>query len=461
MPFAPLPASWPAPWSPPWPPPSPAGIEEDDGLQALAGFVRQAAGADLVVAYEAGEDGLATPRAADPGPPPGAFCTAGLRLEAHDFSGGPLPACSFRLPSGVLAALGRPAARVYHLATPVPGAPRSGVLMLYAAPPARPFDGPFRSAVGQGLPLLGKAFCQMLGARRAVLQRCLLSERFHDLFESVQSGIAILDGDGSTALVNQAAARLLDLPSGELSAARLAAAMRRLRESAGNAAALAAAYAPRQADLDYAMVTHWLIGDRQLEVDTHPILGNGRRGRIWLFVDVTAQRRAQEELRRMAGTDPLTGLPNRRHFTAAGRALVERMQAAGQPLGLLMLDIDHFKSINDRHGHPIGDLVLQAVARRCRSLLRGPHDLIARLGGEEFAVLLPQAGPAETAAVAERLRASMAARPVLSPGGDVAVHLSIGAVVRVADETLEAVLQRSDRALYSAKQAGRNRVACG
>ncbi|ONG56879.1 hypothetical protein BKE38_05190 [Pseudoroseomonas deserti] len=439
----------------------PAGLEEDDGLRALTGFARQAAGADLIIAYEAGADGLAMPLAAEPGPLPRPFSTAGLRLEEQDFSGGPLPAARIRLPSAVLAALGRPAGRVYHLAAPTPEAPRSGVLMLYAANPAWQCDCPFRSGVGQGVPLLGKVFAQMLAARRAVLQRRQLGERFHDLFESVHNGIAILDGDGSTALVNQAAAQLLDLPAGELPAARLAAAMRRLREGAANGAELADTYAPLQGDLNYALVTHWLLGERQFEVDTHPILGDGRQGRIWLFADVTAQRRAQEELRRMAGTDPLTGLPNRRHFTATGQALLERLRAAGQPLGLLMLDIDHFKSINDRFGHPVGDLVLQAVAQRCRELMRDQQDMIARLGGEEFAALLPNAGPAETAAVAERLRAAVAAAPVSSPGGEVAVRVSIGGAVLTGEEALDAALERADRALYVSKQTGRDRFSFG
>jgi diguanylate cyclase (GGDEF)-like protein len=197
-----------------------------------------------------------------------------------------------------------------------------------------------------------------------------------------------------------------------------------------------------------------MIGDRQFEVDTHPILGDGASGRIWLFNDVTAQRRAHEELRHMAGTDPLTGLANRRSFATTGQALFDRLRREGKPLTALMLDVDHFKSIHDRFGHTTGDKVLQAMARRCRVLMRD-HDLIARLGGEEFAVLLPYDTAEEGALIAERLRAAVAAEPV----GEVEVRVSIGGTTIQGEEAvLDEVLGQADKALYDAKTGGRSRV---
>ena len=125
---------------------------------------------------------------------------------------------------------------------------------------------------------------------------------------------------------------------------------------------------------------------------------------------------------------------------------------------MLLLDIDHFKSINDSFGHPVGDEVLRELASRCRGLLRG-HDLIARIGGEEFAVILPGTGPAEATEIAERLRMAFAGSPVATQGGEVRVTISLGgAMLSATGETFEVLLKRADAALYEAKRGGRNRV---
>jgi diguanylate cyclase (GGDEF)-like protein len=164
--------------------------------------------------------------------------------------------------------------------------------------------------------------------------------------------------------------------------------------------------------------------------------------------------------RRAAITDGLTGLRTRRFFTQALTAEAARSARSGGPVGLLLLDIDHFKSVNDTYGHHGGDAVLVEVADRVRSLARA-GDLVARYGGEEFAVITPGADVRETAAVAERIRRGIAAVPV-AVGGDRLhkVTVSIGVAVlpdpcRDADELVLA----ADRALYAAKNAGRDRVA--
>jgi PAS domain-containing protein len=222
-------------------------IEDEDGLLALTRFARLAAGADLAIAFEAGEDGIAVPLAADPGPTPYPFSITNMRLGEQDWSQGSRSATQLRLPSTALAALGRPARSVFYLPAPTAEAPRSGVLLLSAANAAWQCECPFRDGMGQGVPMLGKVFAQMLMSRRSVMKRRLLGERFHDLFESVSSGIVILEGDGTTALVNQAAGTLLSISAGETPAEKLAAAMRQLREGALNATALAEIYAPLQA----------------------------------------------------------------------------------------------------------------------------------------------------------------------------------------------------------------------
>lgn len=172
--------------------------------------------------------------------------------------------------------------------------------------------------------------------------------------------------------------------------------------------------------------------------------------------ELEEQRRAIEAL---ANTDALTGALSRRHFLElAGR---ERARAAreGNGLAVLLLDIDHFKRVNDTHGHAGGDAVLRAFHATCAAQLRA-HDLLGRLGGEEFGVVLPATGREVARQVAERLRAAVAAEPVALPGGGaVAITVSIGlAFTASAAQDIDGLLAAADAALYRAKREGRNRV---
>ncbi|AMB44904.1 MULTISPECIES: GGDEF domain-containing protein [Methylobacteriaceae] len=167
--------------------------------------------------------------------------------------------------------------------------------------------------------------------------------------------------------------------------------------------------------------------------------------------------RAHLKLIRLADTDWLTGLANRRGlFTAMSR----RAGLSPSPLrcAILMADIDHFKAINDTYGHDGGDAALVGFAERLRGAMR-KDDLVARWGGEEFLVVLDQADATVAAAVAERLRKSVAGQPFTVNGASVPVTASIGvAFVAVGEERIDAALSRADAALYDAKRAGRNRV---
>jgi diguanylate cyclase (GGDEF)-like protein len=169
----------------------------------------------------------------------------------------------------------------------------------------------------------------------------------------------------------------------------------------------------------------------------------------------------QRGMEQLAGEDPLTNLPNRRQFMKAGEQTVEQVRRYGRTASLLVMDLDHFKSINDRYGHAAGDAALQAAARLLREHQRGA-DLSARLGGEEFGMLLPETDLTGSVAVAERVRAACDALRVQVPGGVFApltLTMSIGAAAfDVQDRSLDDVLRRADAALYRAKHAGRNRV---
>jgi diguanylate cyclase (GGDEF)-like protein len=176
----------------------------------------------------------------------------------------------------------------------------------------------------------------------------------------------------------------------------------------------------------------------------------------------TAIERARlfEQVQLLAVTDELTGLHNRRHFFHNARLEFGRARRFDHPLAAIILDIDHFKSVNDRYGHPLGDTVLREVARRCKNALR-EVDLLGRYGGEEFAVVLPEAGNEEACAVAERLRAVIADAPFPTPSGPLALTISLGvAAMSPSIPDFDALLQRADEALLSAKAAGRNRVMC-
>lgn len=179
-----------------------------------------------------------------------------------------------------------------------------------------------------------------------------------------------------------------------------------------------------------------------------------------LYIDVTQERAATRELEALAGTDPLTGILNRRRFFAEVEQAFNDTTHADRPIGLLMMDIDHFKRVNDTFGHRIGDVVLIEFAERCRSVLR-PEDQFARLGGEEFATLLVDADACAIKDIGERIRCAVASRSFMAEGHALDLTVSVGGSIRIARESLETTLGRADHALYDAKDAGRNAVLIG
>ncbi len=161
-----------------------------------------------------------------------------------------------------------------------------------------------------------------------------------------------------------------------------------------------------------------------------------------------------------AVTDALTGLNNRRYLDTHLATLVDRSNRRGRPLSVLITDIDHFKSINDTHGHEGGDDVLREFSKRIRGAVRGA-DLACRYGGEEFVVVMPDTTSEIAAQVAERLRDAVAGAPfrISASGAAAAVTTSVGiATLEVDGEGADSLLRRADKALYQAKNNGRNQV---
>jgi diguanylate cyclase (GGDEF)-like protein len=175
---------------------------------------------------------------------------------------------------------------------------------------------------------------------------------------------------------------------------------------------------------------------------------------------MTAYQNAQlfSQVRRLATIDGLTGLHNRRHFFAEATGQFRVARRYGRPIAAIMIDVDYFKRINDAYGHPVGDEVIRVLAHRLRATLRD-GDVLGRYGGEEFALLTPETGPAAEQ-LAERLRQVVSAEPVPTPVGPLPVTISLGvAYLREADVDLDQLVARADAALYEAKQNGRNRIA--
>ncbi|MBB5019005.1 diguanylate cyclase (GGDEF)-like protein/PAS domain S-box-containing protein [Chitinivorax tropicus] len=177
------------------------------------------------------------------------------------------------------------------------------------------------------------------------------------------------------------------------------------------------------------------------------------------LVDITERKELEIQLERQAITDSLTSLVNRRGFVAKAVMEISRSRRFHRPMSLMLLDIDHFKQVNDRYGHAVGDQALQAMARACQQVVR-QSDVIGRLGGEEFAVLLPETDILLAEEVAERIRLEVAAlRIPVSGENPLWFTVSIGVtLLHLNHQTIEDVMAEADIALYQAKSAGRNRV---
>jgi len=174
--------------------------------------------------------------------------------------------------------------------------------------------------------------------------------------------------------------------------------------------------------------------------------------------DVSHNRKTEEDLLRLAATDPLTGAFNRREFTAIAERESLRSARYGHPLTLLMLDLDHFKELNDTYGHAAGDKALQRFTAICSNALRNV-DVFGRWGGEEFVALLPETDLAGAQIIAERLRRQTAENVLLHKDQKVTFTVSVGITVfRPGETSVDPPMNRADSAVYEAKKLGRNKV---
>ncbi|NMM36370.1 MAG: sensor domain-containing diguanylate cyclase [Glaciimonas sp.] len=200
--------------------------------------------------------------------------------------------------------------------------------------------------------------------------------------------------------------------------------------------------------------------------DRDPLLGAGSEGESndpaysLIIRDISDKQEASERQHKATFCDYLTGLANRRAFFEAAELELERRKQSTRPTAMIMFDADHFKTVNDRFGHPAGDAVLRHLAAALSATFRN-FDVVARIGGEEFAVLLPSTELAAAVAAANRLRTLVNATPVVVDGESISYTVSAG--VAAMDDSisgLDGLMKRADQALYAAKARGRNRVDC-
>jgi diguanylate cyclase (GGDEF)-like protein len=189
-------------------------------------------------------------------------------------------------------------------------------------------------------------------------------------------------------------------------------------------------------------------------------------GILWLGAllrrELKKRQRAERRLAALAATDSLTGLANRRQLDVTLNREWLRAQRARKPLSVLMIDVDHFKAFNDRHGHQGGDDALRAVANTLRACTQRPTDLAARYGGEEFLVVLAETSLEGARKMGETIRQAVAQQAMLgSPQLSVTVSIGVGSTGLPGADTLQALLAQADAALYRAKHNGRNQVVCG
>jgi diguanylate cyclase (GGDEF)-like protein/PAS domain S-box-containing protein len=292
-------------------------------------------------------------------------------------------------------------------------------------------------------------------------------ELYRDLVENMHDGIYFVDRERRITYWNKGAERITGYAAVEVVGKSCAdnilvhvdAIGRQLCKGSCPLVASMADGAPHEAEV----YLHHKRGHRlPVWVRTSPLpaADGSFTGAVEMFTDISSrQALAQqvEDLKKLALIDPLTGLPNRRHLETQLHARLEELRRSGVGFGLLFIDIDHFKQVNDRFGHDAGDQALITVANTLSFSVR-PFDLVCRWGGEEFAGIFPHTDAATLQGIAERLRVLVAHSRVNTGIEGLSVTVSVGGTLAKAEDSAAALVKRADTHMYASKAGGRNRV---
>jgi diguanylate cyclase (GGDEF)-like protein/PAS domain S-box-containing protein len=312
-------------------------------------------------------------------------------------------------------------------------------------------SGDFESAVMSGgedeISEMAESFNAMRTYLRDTHQGMQLEKgKLSALIQGTQEAVVVTDAAEKVVLVNSAACALLCKSEEQIRAEGIVNLVDRPDLFRGMLDA--AGTRPEPVLIEYR--DRWLFGAASsIRDDAGNFIGSAA-----LLRDVTQEQSLLHELQRMATTDALTDVFNRRHLDATLRTELERARQSGRPLSVIMLDVDHFKKFNDTHGHDQGDRVLRMIGRAIKAALR-EYDVPCRYGGEEFSIVLPDTGALGASAVAERLRCDVEAMRV--DGLQVTISLGIACYPDIAAETPEILVLAADEALYRSKDGGRNR----
>ncbi len=299
--------------------------------------------------------------------------------------------------------------------------------------------------------------------RRTLEEQVRLSEeRLKGIIELAHDGIVVIDEGYRITLFNPAAERLFGYPAAEVLGRSLDLLLpdRVIEPHRRFLGEFARDLTGSRAMTDRPAVTGKRSDGTEFAAEISISQFSSPTGRQFTATvrDITERRRAEDELRRLALTDALTGAANRRHFMERAAFEFARMRRYGNPVSLVMLDVDHFKRVNDTYGHAAGDAALILLVKCCRALLRDT-DLVGRLGGEEFALLLPDSTDEDAFLVAERVRLNLADLEIAAEGSAFGFTVSMGvACCKPGDTSIEQTIGRADRALYRAKAEGRDRT---
>lgn len=308
-----------------------------------------------------------------------------------------------------------------------------------------------------GVPFLASFGLDVTERRQAEAALVNEKEFFDAMVESTPGAFYVIDVEGNYRRWNNYLNRLTGLSDGELQNRNSLLTI--LEEDRPRAAAtMKEAIENGYAQAELQMLTHDR-GARHFFINVRRFVTGNATYLVWAGADTTDRRAKIEVLEHQAYTDSLTQVANRGRFVDLANQELARCRRYGHPLSLWMIDVDHFKAVNDTYGHHAGDVALQSLMVTSRQALRD-WDVMGRMGGEEFAVLLPETDTTQALVVAERLRMAVAATDIPIEEGAV-VHLTVSTGIATAndgDTTVDTLLERADKALFEAKRSGRDKV---